>query len=235
MLQRHERPAQTQAGFTLIELLISISLMAVLAVMSWRGLDGMMRTQDITQTRVNQVAVVQTALAQWRADLDAVQPVAGVSNSGVMWDGRVLRVIRRASHWQAQGEDPGLWVVGWTRRTALGSTEGTGQWVRWQSRATSDLNELKKAWAQAERWGQNRSEDDAPFETAALPLLQWQLTYFRGNAWVHPLSSSEGKANEINSDMPDAIRLQIDLPSSTGLNGRLTLDWVRPDFSNTKS
>ncbi len=68
-----------------------------------------------------------------------------------------------------------------------------------------------------------------------LPLLQWQLTYFRGNAWVHPLSSSEGKANEINSDMPDAIRLQIDLPNSTGLNGRLTLDWVRPDFSNTKS
>ncbi len=108
MLQRHDGPAQTQAGFTLIELLISISLMAVLAVMSWRGLDGMMRTQDITQTRVNQVAVVQTALAQWRADLDAVQPVAGVSNSGVMWDGRVLRVIRRASLWQAQGEDPGL-------------------------------------------------------------------------------------------------------------------------------
>ena len=35
--------------------------------------------------------------------------------------------------------------------------------------------------------------------------------------------------------LPDAVRLQIDLPASTGLRGRLTLDWVRPNFSNTKS
>ena len=35
--------------------------------------------------------------------------------------------------------------------------------------------------------------------------------------------------------LPDAIRLQIDLPASTGVRGRLTLDWVRPNFSNTKS
>jgi hypothetical protein len=35
--------------------------------------------------------------------------------------------------------------------------------------------------------------------------------------------------------LPDAVRLQIDLPASTGLRGRLTLDWVRPNFSNSKT
>lgn len=229
------RSAETQKGFTLIELLITISLMALLAVMSWRGIDGMVRARDTTLQRVNQVSAVQTALAQWRADLDALQPVAGVSDSGLMWDGRVLRMIRRASHWEAQGSDPGLWVVGWTRTTNMGTDDGTGQWVRWQSRASHDVRELKKAWLQAERWGQNRSEDDKSFETPVLSLLQWQLTYFRGNTWTHPLSSDGGKANENNSTLPDAIRLQIDLPSSTGLNGQLTLDWVKPTFTINKS
>jgi general secretion pathway protein J len=226
-------PQQTQKGFTLIELLIAITLMAVLAGLSWRGIDGLVRTRDVTQTRVNQVAVVQTVLAQWQADLEALQ-TSSVSVSGLQWDGRVLRIVRRASNWRADGSDPGLWVVGWTRRGV--GNDSTGQWVRWQSPALQNVAQLKQAWTQAERWGQNRSDDDALRETPLLPLLQWQITYFRGNAWVNPLSSAGGTNNDAaNTDMPDAIRLQINLPNSTGVNGRLTLDWVRPNFSNTKS
>ena len=225
----------TQKGFTLIELLIAITLMAVLAGLSWRGIDGLMRTRDVTQTRVNQVAVVQTVLAQWQADLDALQ-TSSVSASGLQWDGRVLRMVRRASNWRADGSDPGLWVVGWTRREAGTGDDNTGQWVRWQSPNLQDAAQLRDAWAQAEQWGQNRSSNDAVRETTLLPLLQWQITYFRGNAWTNPLSSADGKTNDAsNAELPDAIRLQVDLPNSTGVNGRLTLDWVRPNFSNTKS
>ena len=235
MMRTPMAPQQTQKGFTLIELLIAITLMAVLAGLSWRGIDGLMRTRDVTQTRVNQVAVVQTVLAQWQADLEALQ-TSSVSVSGLQWDGRVLRMVRRASNWRADGSDPGLWVVGWTRRGAGNGNDSTGQWVRWQSPALQNVAQLKQAWAQAERWGQNRSDDDALRETPLLPLLQWQITYFRGNAWVNPLSSAGGTNNDAaNTNMPDAIRLQIDLPNSTGVNGRLTLDWVRPNFSNTKS
>ena len=121
----------TQKGFTLIELLIAITLMAVLSGLSWRGIDGLMRTRDVTQTRVNQVAEVQTVLAQWQADLDALQ-TSSVSVSGLQWDGRVLRMVRRASSWRADGSDPGLWVVGWTRRAIGTADNSNGQWVRWQ-------------------------------------------------------------------------------------------------------
>jgi general secretion pathway protein J len=224
---------QHQRGFTLIELLIAITLMAVLAGMSWRGLDTLARTRESTQARIQKIAVLQTVLAQWQADLDATQAVPKVSDAGVLWDGRVLRITRRASTVTAAGADAGLWVVGWTQRN--------GQWLRWQSPAITTSVQLQRAWQQAERWGQNPSTDDLMFETALVPLDQWQLSYFRGNAWSNPLSSSattdtnSTAASATNNTPPDAIRLLIDLPAHSGLGGRLTLDWVRPNFSNTKS
>ena len=55
-----------QQGFTLIELLIAITLMAVMAGLGWRGLDGLMRSRDINQNRVDQTAVLQTVLGRCR-------------------------------------------------------------------------------------------------------------------------------------------------------------------------
>ena len=231
------RKMQRQRGFTLIELLIAITLMAVLAGLSWRGLDSLMRSRDVTQAQVDKTAVLQTVLAQWQADLNAVQPIPGVVDAGLLWNGNTLRLTRRATTWRADGSDAGLWVVAWTLRN--------NQWLRWQSPAVQSKTALQQAWAQAERWGQNPSSDDAALETSLIPLDAWQLTYFRGNAWTNPLSSSgnttpTGAATPAVTPMPegslpDAVRLQIDLPSTTGLRGRLTLDWVRPNFSNTKS
>jgi general secretion pathway protein J len=235
----HKPMAKGQHGFTLIELLIAMTLMAVLAGLSWRGLDSLMRSRDITQTQVDKTAVLQTVLAQWQADLNAVQPVAGITDAGVQWDGRTLRITRRATAWRADGADAGLWVVAWTLRGS--------QWLRWQSAPLQTRAALQQAWANAERWGQNPSSDDAAFETNLIPLDAWQLTYFRGNAWTNPLSSA-GSTDTSNTTggnppsnitsqgaLPEAIRLQIDLPASTGVRGRITLDWVRPNFSNTKT
>ena len=232
MAQNMAPQTTRQRGFTLIELLIAITLMAVLAGLSWRGLDTLARTRENTQARIQKIAVVQTVLAQWQADLDAMQAVPKINDAGVLWDGRVLRITRRARTVNADGADAGLWVVGWTQRN--------GQWLRWQSPAPTTSIQLRQAWQQAERWGQNPGTDDLAFETVLLPLDQWQLSYFRGNAWTNPLSSaasSDGGASTsaANNAPPDAIRLLVDLPAPTGLSGRLTLDWVRPNFSNTKS
>lgn len=58
-------------GFTLVELLVALAAMAVLALMSWRGIDGMLRAQEQVRRHGDGVLVLQTALAQWRTDLDA--------------------------------------------------------------------------------------------------------------------------------------------------------------------
>ena len=58
-------------GFTLIELLVAIAAMALLALMSWRGIEGMARAQAQNRERGDAVLTLQTTLSQWNADLDA--------------------------------------------------------------------------------------------------------------------------------------------------------------------
>jgi len=247
-----------QQGFTLIELLIAITLMAVMAGLGWRGLDGLMRSRDINQTRLDQTAVLQTVLAQWRSDLDHMTAVPSISEAGLAWDGQTLRITRRASTPLADGGEAGLWVVAWTRRD--------GRWWRWQSPALENRRSLLEAWARAERWGKNTGADDQNFETPLVAVDQWQISYFRGNAWTNPLSSASNNAGSVASNSsnsnsnstPDAIRLVIDLRNNVnkqveeqanGSNnaslttlappqaqqGRLSIDWIRPNFSNNKS
>lgn len=46
--------------------------MALMAVLGWRGLDGMARAQETTRKRADELLLVQAALGQWGADLDAL-------------------------------------------------------------------------------------------------------------------------------------------------------------------
>ena len=82
-----------QPGFTLVELLVAIAVMALLAIVSWRGLDGMVRAQQITRERADAVLELQTVLAQWGADLDALQAIE--HTEPLAWDGQALRLTRR--------------------------------------------------------------------------------------------------------------------------------------------
>ena len=110
-------------GFTLIELLVAIGVMALMAVLSWRGLDGMTRAQSQLQQRADGVLTLQAGLAQWAADLDALVQLP--QTPALDWDGRGLRITRRST----TAPDSGLLVVAWARR----NVDGTGQWLRWQS------------------------------------------------------------------------------------------------------
>ena len=157
----------------------------------------------------------------------------GLSASGIDWNGQVLRVLRRSPWPLADGRDSGLIVTAWTVRD--------GQWLRWQSPPTVLRNELQRTWQQAEQWARDPSDADLARQTRLIPASAWQIVYFRGNAWVNPLSSAgtvvpTPAASPANADtLPDAIRLQLDVLPASGLNGRLTLDWLRPNFSNSKT
>jgi prepilin-type N-terminal cleavage/methylation domain-containing protein len=58
------------AGFTLIEVLVASAILALMALISWRGLDGMSKAQVALQTRSDANQTWQVGLAQWRTDLD---------------------------------------------------------------------------------------------------------------------------------------------------------------------
>ena len=39
-------------GFTLVEVLVALVVMAIMAVMAWQGVDGIVRTRDVSQARL---------------------------------------------------------------------------------------------------------------------------------------------------------------------------------------
>jgi general secretion pathway protein J len=223
------------SGFTLIELLVAISLMALMALLSWRGLDGISRAQTQLQQRSDDVQALQVALGQWGVDLDAM--VEQPNQPGLDWDGRTMRILRRGSGASADG----LRVVAWARR----SVDGVGQWLRWQSPELRTRGELDLAWQKAQVWAQTPSDDDRLREVRTVPLDDWQIFFYRGNAWTNPLSSagateaSTPDANGVTTPTaakttPDGVRLVLNLAASQAISGTLTRDWVRPVLGGGK-
>ena len=215
-------------GFTLVELLVALSVMALLAIVSWRGLDGMVRAQEQTRQRGSDLLALQAALAQWGTDLDALLSLP--HTVPLDWDGQVLRMTRRSS----AVPDPGALVVGWTRR----NVQGQDYWLRWQSQPLRTRAEWQQAWQQAAQWARNPSEAAQRAEVALVPLAGWQLFYHRGGAWSNPQSStgaSDAADPQAGASIPDGVRLQLDLAPGQALVGRTTRDWVSPLKGGGKS
>ena len=230
------RPA-TCRGFTLIELLVALSVMALMALLSWRSIDGMARAQSATTVRADQLLTIQAGMAQFKVDLNAMAQTPRITS--LDWDGRVLRLTRLAPN-----TSDGLQVVAWTRRF-----DADGQWLRWQSPPSRVWGNWRQSWDQAALWAQNPSTESKKLETAVAPLVDWQIFYFRNNAWSNPLSSdgatvvpppgvvaaapvSPGAAGQVV--VPDGIRLVLNLPPGPGVAGKITQDWVRPTFGGDK-
>lgn len=237
-------------GFTLVELLVALVVMALLSLMSWRGLDGMARATAVTQARADELVALQNGMAQFGADLDAMMdltqtaaPSAGGGGDGngatpnpsassaasasgkpmsLDWNGQVLRIVR------ASGDvsDSGLRVVAWTRR----SNQGQGPWLRWQSALLRKPADLQTAWTQAAVWAQSPDDATRKAEVVLVPLLDWKIYYYRNDAWSNPLSSAEA-----GSAMPDGVRLVLTLPEGAALAGAITRDWIRPTVAGNKS
>jgi general secretion pathway protein J len=219
-------------GFTLIELLVALAVMAMMAGLSWRGLDGMLRAQFQVQQRSDAALTLQAALSQWGADLDAMVQLPQMA--ALDWDGRALRITRR----NTVAPESGVLVVAWTRR----NSEGSGQWLRWQSPPALTRGDLQDAWARAAQWAQNPGDEERKLEVRVAALEQWQVFYFRSDAWTNPLSSdgsaatgTPGQSSPAQGALPEGIRLVLTLPSSDGLSGALTRDWMRPTLGGGKS
>lgn len=125
--------SRAQAGFTLIEVMIAITIMAVLSVMAWRGLDSVSRANSALERRTEEVARLLRALDQLERDLsqrattEFPQRERGGTTSAIALLPASLQVRRQAELpffveiVRAAPAAPGRWqrVQWWRRGSAL--------------------------------------------------------------------------------------------------------------------
>lgn len=177
-------------GFTLVEVLVALLVMSVMAGLAWRGIDGLARAREATESNLEATERINTVVAQFEADLQALYDPdasagtggsAGSSGGGgpvpaLSCDGSTLRLTRVA--------EGGVQMVAWQLRSPL--------WLRWASPVVLRAGELQEQWL--------RSQQLLGNETGQLRLLEgasgMQLYFFRGNAWTN-CQSSAGTAGQI--------------------------------------
>ncbi|MDI4632725.1 prepilin-type N-terminal cleavage/methylation domain-containing protein [Pelomonas sp. V22] len=172
--------ANRVTGFTLIEVLVALAIMAVMAGMAWRGIDAVLRSREISQTKLDQVAKLQTVLAQWEQDLAQLQDSQVVPALG--FDGASLRFTRST--------EQGLQVVVWSLTD--------GQWQRWASAPTTTQTALYDAYQRSlstlgQRAGALRTLDG---------LQEWLVYFYRENGWSNAQSSDDEEKAQLQPQQP---------------------------------
>ena len=131
---RGARRRRTAAGFTLIELLVAIAIMAVIAVLSWRGLDQIMRGRQTITNAMEDERVFAQMFDQMRIDARQAATDDEAGQPAVSVRGNVLQIVRDLD---APGVAPRLEVV----RYRIGN----GRVVRYVSPPLGNMNDLQRA------------------------------------------------------------------------------------------
>lgn len=124
-------------GFTLIELLVAIGILAIVAVLGWRGLDGIIRARIALTEQLEQTRGMQLTFAQMQSDCANVAPVAVIgSRPQMIADSERLRLVRTVF---ADDQPSRLEVVVYRLNN--------GVLTRRESTATRDLKQLDALWS----------------------------------------------------------------------------------------
>ncbi|MEP7140211.1 MAG: prepilin-type N-terminal cleavage/methylation domain-containing protein [Caldimonas sp.] len=228
--------AARPAGFTLIEVLVAMVVMAIMSLMAWQGVDGIVRTRDTNQVRLEQTLRLETVIEQWEQDLASLQETAAVP--AITCDGQSVRLTRRT--------DNGMQVVVWSLRP---DSQGN-VWQRWAGPAVTTTTALQETWLRTQQF-----QGSETGQLRALTGLEsWQVYFFQG-AWANcqstrnattPAAAASGFIGGTTlvppptataktpgavvqpgaQTMPAGIRIVLAFAPGSGLVGNLTRDTV---------
>ena len=161
--------ARGQGGFTLVEVLVALLALAILASLSWQGLDGILRSREVTRASLDRSTRLATVVTQWEQDLHALHDTGVVP--ALAFDGQTLRLTRRV--------EAGVALVAWSVRSGL--------WQRWAGPATTRSGELQQGWLSSFQFVGNEPGHLLLAEAAG----DWQIYFHRGGAWTNAQSSGD--------------------------------------------
>ena len=157
-----------RGGFTLVELLVAIGILAIVAVLGWRGLDGIVRARIALTEQMETTRGMQLAFAQMQSDSDHVAGPEILDRRPFLHaDDDRLTLVRTVL---TENEPSYLQVISYrvvdgvlTRRESLG---------------TRDLVQLDQLWQAAISDADTTPPVRLQSGVAAMQVLVWQ-----NNAW----------------------------------------------------
>jgi general secretion pathway protein J len=170
---------RTARGFTLIELLLAISILAMIAVLGWRGLDSIIRSRATLTAGMEQTRGLQLAFAQMQSDCENLASATLLRNRAFLQaeDGRIT-LVRMV---MAENQATRLEVVSYR-------VNADGVLTRRESNSTRELTQLDNLWQAA------LSDTD----TAGTVALQSNVQGMSMRLWV-PLASAGPVQNAANA------------------------------------
>jgi general secretion pathway protein J len=179
-------------GFTLIELLVAITILAIVAVLGWRGLDGIVRARVALNADLDQTRGLQLAFAQMQSDCGNIATTAVVGNRPLVaaQDGS-LTLVRMVF---AENQPSRLQVVAYRLRDGI--------LTRRESVPTRELKELDDAWAVAA----------GDRDTAQPVVLQADVDQMAIRSWA---SDGKGWRNGVDNTAQNADSTTVTSSTST--------------------
>lgn len=133
-----KRPKQ-RAGFTLIELLVAISVLAIVAVLGWRGLDGIVRARVALSADMERTRGMQLAFAQLQSDCAHLASRSSIADRAQLLAAQDGLVLVRTVF--ADDQPSRVQVIAYRLKD--------GRLTRRESAATRELTELDALWQAA--------------------------------------------------------------------------------------
>jgi len=170
------RRQSSHSGFTLIEMLIAISILAVVAVLGWRGLDSIVRARTALADNLEQTRSLQLAFAQLQNDcINAATSGVLQSRIPMQTAGHTLVLVRNVI---ADTQPTRVQVVRYRLRN--------NQLTRWESPAVRDLGELDRWLQMANTDATTSQEVMLQSGVAAMQLRPWNNGWLDGDAAIAP-------------------------------------------------
>lgn len=170
-------------GFSLIEVMIALIIMAIIGIMSWRGLDSSLRSKDIIEQHIVEHQAIQTLINYWQSDCKSLTNGINSEIPSFIKGNKNFWLMKHVNSLNTQG-----WQI-------IAYTLVNNKLQRLQSTVYPTKNELELVWLGAVKEPDlGISNLQISFELDGIPMQNFQAKY----------------QNQINSNALKSVLLGIE-------------------------